>query len=79
MGKGDIWKLCRGACGSCGLRMLFWSKDEAIVKCPKCGSEHEVERGEALNLSSGKKSEVALLVLVATGKMGGGEREANRN
>lgn len=53
-GKEHISELFRGTCGSCGLRLLFWSKDEATVECPKCGSEHEVERGVALNLTSKK-------------------------
>lgn len=68
MGKEDISKLSRGACGSCGLRTVFWSKDEEKVTCPKCGSEHEVERGEGLNLSKNKAIEVAWLVLVERGE-----------
>jgi DNA-directed RNA polymerase subunit RPC12/RpoP len=59
MGKEDIKRLCRVACGSCGFKLLFWSKDEAIVKCPKGGSEDEVERGEALNLWTNRTLEVA--------------------
>jgi hypothetical protein len=79
MGMEDIGKMCRGQCSSCGFRMLFWSKDEANVICLKCGSEHEVERGEALNLGSGETSEVALLVLVKSGERKAGRASESEN
>lgn len=36
MGKEDIRKVVWGSCGSCGLRLLFWSKDEELSECVKC-------------------------------------------
>lgn len=33
---------------SCGMEVIFWSKDEETIKCMKCGSEYEVEQGEAM-------------------------------
>ena len=68
MGAEDIGKLCRGTCGTFGLGLLFWSLDESIVKCPKRESEHQKERGEAINLSINETSEVACLMLVKKGK-----------
>jgi ribosomal protein S27E len=68
MHKEDVLKFRVGQCGSCGLRMLFWSHDGAKVTCVKCGAEHEVEVDAVLNLSTGEKTELVLLVPVWGGK-----------
>ncbi len=51
-----------GQCGGCGLKVRFWGVDGARVTCPNCGLDHEVEAGEMEDLTTGEKSEVALLV-----------------
>lgn len=79
MGQEDIGKTQRGQCGSCGLRMLFWGLDEDLIECVKCGSEHEVERGEALNLGTNQTTQVAWLVLVEGKKSGAGRASVSEN
>jgi hypothetical protein len=44
--------------------MFFWGPDGARVTCVKCGREHEIERDEALDLGSGERTEVVMLVPV---------------
>jgi hypothetical protein len=43
--------------------MLFWPRDGARLTCPNCGLIHEVECESALNLITGEKMEVVMLVL----------------
>lgn len=38
--------------------MFFWGLDGALVTCVGCGLAHEIERDEALSLSTGEKTEV---------------------
>ena len=68
MHKEDIREVRAGQCGSCGLRMFFWGLDGSGVTCVKCGAEHEVEVDAALDLSSGEKREVVMLVPVERAK-----------
>jgi hypothetical protein len=69
MGKKDVSKVRAGQCGSCGLRMFFWGPDGARVTCVKCGAEHEIEVDAALNLSSGERTAVVMLVPVERGEV----------
>jgi hypothetical protein len=48
--------------------MFFWGLDGSGVTCVKCGAEHEVEVDAALDLSSGEKREVVMLVPVERAK-----------
>jgi uncharacterized Zn finger protein (UPF0148 family) len=65
MHKEDVLKFRVGKCGSCGLSLRFWPIDGSEVNCPSCGYAHEVEVDETLNLSSGEKKQIALLVTVS--------------
>jgi hypothetical protein len=42
--------------------MRFWPVDGLKVVCPACECKHAVEIDTALNLNSGEKTEVAMLV-----------------
>jgi hypothetical protein len=44
--------------------MFFWGSDGALATCVKCGAEHEVEVDAALNLTTGKKKTMVMLVPV---------------
>ena len=59
--------------------MILLPHDEEMIKCIKCGSLHEVERGEALNLTTKEAFEVAWLVLVEREKDDAGKVDASEN
>ena len=51
-----------GQCGGCGLEIRFWAIDGERLACPSCGLNHEVECGEALDLTTCEGTEVVVLV-----------------
>jgi hypothetical protein len=55
--------------------MFFWGLDGAKITCVKCGTVHEVEVDAALDLGSGEKTEVVLLVPLA--RVNGSEGRAD--
>ena len=80
MGKEDVSEVRAGACGRCELRMFFWGRDGARVTCVKCGTSHEIERDKTLDLGSGEKREVVMLVPVEKAKdEGEGRADVSEN
>ena len=51
-------------CGGCRLQIRFWPVDGAKLTCFGCGLAHEVECDEALNLTTGERTELVMLVPV---------------
>ena len=71
MHKNELLDFRVAHCGGCGLQIHFWPRDGARVTCVNCGLDHEVECDSALNLSSGEKTDVAMLVAVWSVKTDG--------
>ncbi len=67
-----------GHCGGCALEVRFWAQDGAKVTCPNCGLNHEVECDQMLNLTTGKRTEVVMLVPVPR-EEGNGEHGVSVN
>ena len=65
-------------CGGCGLRVRFWPLDGAKLTCPNCGLNHEIECDEMLDLNSGERTAVVMLV-VAVEKERDWEHDASAN
>jgi transcription elongation factor Elf1 len=53
-----------GQCGACDLKVRFWAQDGARLMCVNCGLAHEVEVDAALDLTTGKRTKVVMLVAV---------------
>jgi hypothetical protein len=51
-----------GQCGGCDLKVHFWALERAKLMCVGCGVHHEVEVDAALDLSSGERTEIVMLV-----------------
>ena len=62
MFKNGIPNFHVGQCGGCGLEIRFWPQDGARLTCPNCGETHEVECDEMLDLTTGEKTEIVMLV-----------------
>lgn len=61
-----------GQCGGCGLEIRFWPQDGTGLTCPDCGVAHEVECDEVLDLTTGEKTNVVLLVAAVEWKQDDG-------